>query len=55
MNWRELFQQQIDSVLKNDYSWARPSRKGWHSGVILPGTLNEQTIDLAIAIDTLVH
>ena len=52
MNWRELLQQQIDSVLKNDYSWARPSRKGWHSGVILPGTLNEQTIDLAIAIDT---
>ena len=52
MNWRELLQQQIDSVLKNDYSWARPSRKGWHSGVILPGTLNEQTIDLCIAIDT---
>ena len=52
MNWRELLQQQIDSVLKNDYSWSRPSRKGWHSGVILPGTLNEQTIDLCIAIDT---
>ena len=52
MNWRELLQQQIQSVIKNDYTFARPSRKGWHSGVILPGTNYEDTIDICIAIDT---
>lgn len=52
MNWRELLQQQIHSVVKNDYTFARPSRKGWHSGVILPGTNYDETIDICIAIDT---
>ena len=52
MNWRELLQQQIQSVIKNDYTWARPSRKGFGTGVILPGTNYEETIDLCIAIDT---
>ena len=52
MNWRELLQQQIQSVVKNDYTWARPSRKGFGTGVILPGTNYEETIDLCIAIDT---
>ena len=52
MNWRELLQQQIQSVVKNDYTFARPSRKGWHSGVILPGTNYDETIDICIAIDT---
>jgi predicted metal-dependent peptidase len=52
MNWRELLQQQIQSIIKNDYTFARPSRKGWHSGVILPGTNYDETIDVCIAIDT---
>ena len=52
MNWRELLQQQIHSVIKNDYTFARPSRKGWHSGIILPGTNYDETIDICIAIDT---
>jgi|TARA_R110000772_G_scaffold49811_7_gene114694 predicted metal-dependent peptidase len=52
MNWRELLQQQIQSVIKNDYTFSRPSRKGWHSGIILPGTNYDETIDICIAIDT---
>ena len=54
LNWRELLQQQIDSVLKNDYSWARPKQKRLAFRCNTAHTLNEQTIDLAIAIDTLV-
>lgn len=52
MNWRELLQQQIQSVVKNDYTWAKPSRKGWGTGVILPGTNYDNTIDICVAIDT---
>ena len=51
MNWRELLQQQIQSTIKNDYSFSRPSRKGWQTGAILPGMNFDQTIDICIAID----
>ena len=51
MNWREIIQQQIQSTIKNDYTFSRPSRKGWHVGAILPGMNFEETIDIAIGFD----
>ena len=51
MNWREILRQQIQSTIKNDYSFMRPNRKGWHMSAILPGTNYEETIDICIAID----
>lgn len=51
MNWREILRQQIQSTIRNDYTWARPSRKGWHSGAVLPGMNNDETIDVAIGLD----
>ena len=52
VNWRELLQQQIQSIIKNDYTFARPSRRSWHMDAILPGMKNAQTIDVCVAIDT---
>jgi predicted metal-dependent peptidase len=51
MNWREILRQQIQSTIKNDYSFMRPNRKGWHMSAILPGTQFEDTIDICVAID----
>jgi predicted metal-dependent peptidase len=51
MNWREILRQQIQSTIKNDYSFMRPNRKGWHMNAILPGTQFEDTIDICISID----
>ena len=51
MNWRELLQQQIQSTIRNDYTFTRPSRKAWHTSAILPGLNYDETIDLCIAID----
>ena len=51
MNWRELLQQQIQSTIRNDYTFTRPSRKAWHTSAILPGLNFDETIDLCIAID----
>jgi len=51
MNWREILRMNIQSLIRNDYSFTRPSRKGWASGVILPGLLNDETIDVAVCID----
>lgn len=52
LDWRELLAMQIQSVLKNDYNWMRPSRKGMDAGFYMPGMDHDQTIDIAIAIDT---
>jgi predicted metal-dependent peptidase len=51
MNWREFLRMNIQSLIRNDYSFSRPSRKGWHTGAILPGLKNDETIDVAIGID----
>lgn len=51
MNWREILRQQIQSTIKNDYTFMRPNRKGWHMSAILPGTNYEETIDICVAID----
>jgi predicted metal-dependent peptidase len=51
MNWREILRQQIQSTIKNDFSFMRPNRKGWHMNAILPGQQFQETIDICIAID----
>ena len=51
MNWRELLRQQIQSTIRNDYSFSRPSRKGWHTGAVLPGMKFNETIDIAVSLD----
>jgi predicted metal-dependent peptidase len=51
MNWREILRQQIQSTIRNDYTFSRPSRKAWHTGAILPGMNFEETIDLCVGID----
>tara|TARA_B110000503_G_scaffold133276_1_gene210523 strand:+ start:627 stop:1943 length:1317 start_codon:yes stop_codon:yes gene_type:complete len=51
MNWRELLRQQIQSTIKSDYTFSRPSRKGQMSGAILPGMHFQDTIDVAISLD----
>ena len=51
MNWRQLLRQQIQSSIRDDYTFSRPSRKGQMSGAILPGMDFAETIDLAVALD----
>lgn len=51
IGWKELLQQQIQSTIKNDYTWARPSRKGWHMDAIMPGLKPGEMIDVCIAMD----
>ena len=51
LNWRELLQQEIISTIKNDYSWTRISRRGWHTDAILPGNEFDKEIDICVAID----
>ena len=51
IDWRELVRQEIQSIVRNDYSFTRPNRKSMHSGAILPGMKEATTIDIGISID----
>lgn len=52
ISWKELLEQQIQSTIKNDYTFARPGRKSWHMDAILPAQKPGETIDIFIGIDT---
>ena len=52
MNWREMIRADIESNIKSDFTFARPSRKSWHMDAILPGMDREEEIDVCLAIDT---
>ena len=51
MDWRQLLRMNIQSILKSNFSFTRPNRKSQHSGAILPGMTNDETIDVSVAID----
>ena len=52
LNWRELISQRIQSLVKDDYTWMRTSRKGWHMDAVMPGMKNKETVDVAISLDS---
>jgi len=51
MDWRQMLRMNIQSILKSNFSFARPNRKSQHCGAVLPGMMNEETIDVSVAID----
>jgi predicted metal-dependent peptidase len=51
MNWRELLRMQLESTIKSDFTWMRPSRRGWDMDAVLPGMNRTDAIDIAVYID----
>jgi len=51
MDWRQMLRMNIQSIFKSNFSFNRPNRKSQHCGAILPGMMNEETIDVSVAID----
>lgn len=52
MDWRSLITMKIPSLAKNDYTYARPSKKYQFSGIVMPGLQRQEAIEVSIAIDT---
>lgn len=52
VDWRTLLEQQIESTIKSDFSWMKPSRRGWHMDAVMPGMLPGTQIDVFVGIDT---
>ena len=51
LDWREILQQQIQSTIKNDFTFQKINRRSWHMDAILPGMDNDEKIDICLAID----
>jgi predicted metal-dependent peptidase len=51
MDWRQMLRMNIQSIIKSNFSFSRPNRKSQHCGAVLPGLMNEETIDVSVAID----
>jgi len=52
ISWQDLIAQEIESTIKNDFSWVKPSRNSWHIDAVLPGMIPGKQIDVCIGIDT---
>jgi predicted metal-dependent peptidase len=51
MNWKELLVQQIESQIKNDFTYMRPNRRGWLCDAVLPSMQREPTVEADIFLD----
>ena len=52
IDWRTLLEQQIQSTVKSDFTWMKPSRRGWHMDAVMPGMLPGNQIDVFVGMDT---
>ena len=50
INWRDLLKQNIQSCIRDDFTFAKSSRRGGDE-IFLPTLTKDETIDIAIAID----
>lgn len=51
MDWREILNMKLQSMVKSDFTWDRCSRKMQASGIYLPATKNDFKVKAAVAID----
>jgi len=49
--WEQILQQSIKSKIKNDFTFARPNKRSFNSGIYFPSMTTENEIDICIAID----
>jgi predicted metal-dependent peptidase len=51
MDWKQILQQQIESQVKNDFTYMRPSRRGWSCDAILPSMKHEPAVEAFVTMD----
>lgn len=51
MDWREFLDLQVQSIVKEDYTMMKPSRRGWHVDAILPSMDNADAVEVDCCVD----
>ena len=49
--WQELLRNSIKSKIKSDFTFMKPNRRSFSSGIYFPSMLEEEEIDICIAYD----
>lgn len=52
IKWHEVLRKCISEYTKADYTWMRPNRRHFSSGIILPSMNKQEKINIAVAVDT---
>ena len=52
IKWNQLLRKYISEYTKADYTWMRPNKRHFSSGIMLPSMDKQQRIKLAVAVDT---
>jgi predicted metal-dependent peptidase len=51
LDWRDVIRQSIQSKIKYDFTFQRPNKRSFHTGIYMPSMDFEQEIEVAIAFD----
>jgi predicted metal-dependent peptidase len=51
MDWRDILNMKLQSMIKSDFTWSRCSRKAQSSGIYLPGMKEDYRVEAAVSID----
>lgn len=51
IDWRTKVKRTLQSWMKHDMAFNRPSRRSWALGCVLPGYIPQEDIDICIALD----
>lgn len=52
LDWKKMLNHYITSAIPHDYTWRRPSSKAVANGMYLPSIVNDQKLEIVVAIDT---
>jgi predicted metal-dependent peptidase len=51
MDWREILNQRVEAQIKNDFTYMKPSRRGWGCDAVLPSMKREPSVEATLALD----
>lgn len=52
MDWKQILQMHLQSLVRSDYSWMRPNKRTFGQGITMPSMDMDDMIKICIAIDT---
>lgn len=51
MDWRDILNMKLQSMIKSDFTWSRCSRKSQANGIYLPAMKEDYRVEAAVALD----
>jgi len=52
MDWKQILQMHLQSLVRSDYTWMRPNKRTFGQGITMPSMDMDDMIKVCIAIDT---